>query len=135
MWGLQYKTGLWTTLPHILPISELGKTKYMSSLQILTTCHCWQHSPCCRFCNSSRFWLARRFSKHAATILTQEGAGAEVMKAGACEHVKKGMFQPWERHFWDALPKTSAGGGPDQCKTRTVAGARCQAAAAHCTRH
>lgn len=59
------------------------------------------------------------------TILTQEGVGAEVMKAGACEHVKKGMFQPWERHFWDALPKTSAGGGPDQCKTRTVAGARC----------
>lgn len=42
MWGLQYKTGLWTTPSYIVPIFELGKTKYMPSFQTLTT---WLAAP------------------------------------------------------------------------------------------
>lgn len=53
----------------------------------------WQNRPCCSFCNSSGFWLTRHFNKHTATIPTQEGAGAAVMKARACE--TRAMARAW----------------------------------------
>lgn len=98
----------------------------------------WQNQPGCWFCNSSGFWLTRRFNKHAVTILTQDAAGAAVLKAGACETcataaVGNATCQLPERHFRDALPEcgteATAGRDPSQHEASTGPCSACSALA------